>query len=804
MSAPELATEQTNEHPQGTNTRRRRFGVGLVFIVATLILIPTTGDLGLTWDEPAYRFSQLRSAAWWSRLAQVRSLDDLRPLLEPDALLYYWTYARQGINFHPPLAGQLNLLTFSLFSPVMNDTSARRLASEFEFALTVAIGFGFLARRYSLATGLVMAGSLFVMPRIFGQAHLAETDTPGLLLWVATSLAFWKGLNEPRAGGWRVLVGVLLGLAFVEKMAAVFVLLPLLIWMVATRLPRASSKADWIDGVLTSSAMLAPLGLAFLEILRISKKLPQPKFTNLFDEHHESYLPGLIFAVPFLVWVIRRLLGNVFRSSKIWGTERPALEIWTAIIAFAPLVGWLGNPAWWRDTLPRFAHYYLLNTDRRGSLPDIQILYLGQIYEYSLPWHNVWILMGVTVPLAILIASAFGLPFLLRNIRRDLIPVYFLLHFLTLPVFRMFPTPAHDGVRLFLPTFFFMAAFAGWGVLGVSSAVSWLFRLKRPWIPSTVLSLLVLVPASFQLIRVHPYELSYYNELAGGPAKAWKSGDFELTYWYDAFTPATLNEINAKLPKGATVDFLNPRTMPMTFIELQSLGELRSDIKVAWQGYGPFPYVWLLTQDSKASAFTRLLFAMKPWYESSPKQLDGARVVTVADPVAVSRAFAIRLLTDAPDELPPDQPVVPTWVNQYAPWLGRLWGVGLTKIARLTLYKPLFKWVETDPNGLLAAAKGLAVQAESGPKKLIERAQKKAKGEKYDPIGDVLQDRLFEILVRDPNSTAVLFQARPEALIEAVEILIAHPKEVRALMTRSSYTDLETIGGPLDRDLKTK
>ena len=35
---------------------------------------------------------------------------------------------------------------------------------------------------------------------------------------------------------------------------------------------------------------------------------------------------------------------------------------------------------------------------------------------------------------------------------------------------------------------------------------------------------------------VHPYELSYYNELIGGPRGAWARG-FELTYWYDAFNP---------------------------------------------------------------------------------------------------------------------------------------------------------------------------------------------------------------------------------------------------------------------------
>ena len=91
--------------------------------------------------------------------------------------------------------------------------------------------------------------------------------------------------------------------------------------------------------------------------------------------------------------------------NKVWGVERPALETWTAILAFAPLIGWLGNPAWWRETLPRLAHYYTLNVDREHSLPNIQIIYFGQIYEFSLPWHNAWVLIGITVPAAILAAA---------------------------------------------------------------------------------------------------------------------------------------------------------------------------------------------------------------------------------------------------------------------------------------------------------------------------------------------------------------------------------------------------------------
>ena len=118
----------------------------LVFLVALVALVPTTGDIGMTWDEPAYRYSQVMSAQWWDQLAHARSWDEVRGLLDSDTLLYYWPYARFGINFHPPLAGQLNLATYALFGSWMKDIPARRMASVIEFALTITIGFSFLAR----------------------------------------------------------------------------------------------------------------------------------------------------------------------------------------------------------------------------------------------------------------------------------------------------------------------------------------------------------------------------------------------------------------------------------------------------------------------------------------------------------------------------------------------------------------------------------------------------------------------------------------------------------------------------------
>ena len=47
-----------------------RLATGGVLLVALAATVPTTGDIGLTWDEPAYRYSQLVSAQWWERLGR--------------------------------------------------------------------------------------------------------------------------------------------------------------------------------------------------------------------------------------------------------------------------------------------------------------------------------------------------------------------------------------------------------------------------------------------------------------------------------------------------------------------------------------------------------------------------------------------------------------------------------------------------------------------------------------------------------------------------------------------------------------
>jgi hypothetical protein len=194
-----------------------------------------------------------------------------------------------------------------------------------------------------------------------------------------------------------------------------------------------------------------------------------------------------------------------------------------------------------------------------------------------------------------------------------------------------------------------------------------------------------------------------------------------------------------------------------------------------------------LTQDSTATAFTRLLFAMKPWYQSRPRQLEGLRVATVADPVAVSRAWALQLLLDAPSGGAPEPPRAPAWVRSHAPPLAWFWGEGVPRSKRLNIHTRALEWARRDPDGLRAAARALAA-------------------------GRTLQDepaaRLLAVLKRhdpldppDQLASERLLRSRPRALLEAVEILITRADDLRTVLTHHPYTDDAMIHGFLDRGL---
>ena len=144
-----------------------------------------------------------------------------------------------------------------------------------------------------------------------------------------------------------------------------------------------AALAGWVDGVSTTMALLVPLAWrlsrssGWLACCRLRAR------PTCLLHRPAAYWPGWILACPLVIWTVRRLFPGLARQCDLGSREARALKRWAAVLAFAPLVAWLGNPLWWRETLTRLAHYLMLNAARRGVLPDIPMFYRGQTYLYS-------------------------------------------------------------------------------------------------------------------------------------------------------------------------------------------------------------------------------------------------------------------------------------------------------------------------------------------------------------------------------------------------------------------------------------
>jgi len=389
-----------------------------------------------------------------------------------------------------------------------------------------------------------------------------------------------------------------------------------------------------------------------------------------------------------------------------------------------------------------------LNRDREGSLVPIEILYWGRKYVYSLPWHNGWVLLAITLPPGVLLLVICGVFAALKEWWRSRpggqAALFLLLHAVTLPVLRMLSMPAHDGVRLMLPSLLFVAALAGMGFAAIADWVAgrWPLRAK-PIIAA--LGCMALLPGLVSTYRSHPLELSYYNVLVGGLPGAQRHG-FEVTYWYDAVNREALAKIDAGLPSGS---FLLHHQHVDVFSEWQS--QLQN---VTTGEAGPLEktYFGLLTHGSKSNPTTRLLFGMRPMLV--PVERDGVRLYSIYSTQAFARASALTLLTHAASE--------------------EREGAG-PALSPSEYSQEVLAIARRNADALRAVASALSGDERQGEPSLAGHALDVVVG----PNGERMQ--YFK------ETMAPYLAIYPRAWHDAVEILIAHPGRVESLIRTPGY-----------------
>ena len=249
-------------------SRHARGPGGFLAVVAISLtsLIGTESSLAIAWDEGYTLGREARVRAWFrslvnpSRFARSwgQPFEELVPpnrfgaprpderdtrrklLTSKSALDWFWPFAREEPDGHPPVYALVGLLG-DLVTPGWEPLSRARLGPMLVFSLTCGAIFTFIGNRWGVWPGLAASGAFLLQPHLFALAHYATYD--GLLtsLWVGCILSFARAV-EPRVDGtgatrWPcvLLFGLLLGGAMGTKLTGWFVPLPCLAWVVAYR-----------------------------------------------------------------------------------------------------------------------------------------------------------------------------------------------------------------------------------------------------------------------------------------------------------------------------------------------------------------------------------------------------------------------------------------------------------------------------------------------------------------------------------------------------------------------------------------
>ncbi|MCI0357015.1 MAG: glycosyltransferase family 39 protein [Planctomycetaceae bacterium] len=170
----------------------------------------------------------------------------------------------------------------------------------------------------------------------------------------------------------------------------------------------------------------------------------------------------------------------------------------------------------------------------------LPVLFEGQVTPSNeLPRYYLLKYLLITTPPATLGLAALGLASGIRELagrpaRPRTLVLVVLAAWLLLPLvlFALMRPNAYDGMRHFL---FLVPAVATWGALGFT----WLWRtFTRPLARGCIVVALAgaLATQVNSLVRLHPYQYTYFNCLAGGVGGA--AGGYETDYWLTSYKEA--------------------------------------------------------------------------------------------------------------------------------------------------------------------------------------------------------------------------------------------------------------------------
>lgn len=333
---------------------------------------------------------------------------------------------------------------------------------------------------------------------------------------------------------------------------------------------------------------------------------------------------GWIAPLPFVAWAL------AYR-------DRAAARMLAVGLPVALLTFFVLNPPLWEDPLHGWLEFFELNL-HRGARFNIPILFLGESHHLGnpLPWYNTLLWTAVTVPAGTLLLFAIGTVAVCRRFRKDRMGILLATNWLALLIVRALPmTPPHDGVRLLLPSFAFLAALAG---VGCGEVLSWARARRhagRARAYAVAALTLIYAGSASSLCWYAPQWLSYYNLLIGGLPGATAAG-MEPTYYWDGLDRPVLDWLHANTARRDKIRFGSPSAENLDL--MRRWGTLRrgtqfdaGDGSFRWyvlqRRPGPWPWrpidPWLVAHERPAYRKTirpvRLRTVLQGWGTDMPR-----------------------------------------------------------------------------------------------------------------------------------------------------------------------------------------
>lgn len=246
--------------------------------------------------------------------------------------------------------------------------------------------------------------------------------------------------------------------------------------------------------------------------------------------------PGAWFMLPAL------LLAGILFSEFLDGTPRDRVQSMRRVLAasLTLAIAWATMVAVWPWAHEDPLIHPLVGIASAGSFPSVMdVLFEGATHSSdALPGHYLVKMLIIKTPTTVLLLGLMGLTWgglrIWRKRGRGGLSLFLGALWLLAPIaaWTLFTPNLYDGLRHFL---FVLPALSFWGGFGVVQLIRAMRTPSARGVVGVFLLLIIVTPVS-DIVRLHPYEMTYFNRWVGGLAGAY--GRYETEYWVTSYREA--------------------------------------------------------------------------------------------------------------------------------------------------------------------------------------------------------------------------------------------------------------------------